>query len=115
MRRGFSLIEALVALVIFGFGMLALGATSAVVARDLGAANRRARAHALASMRVEQLRVSACTDTSGRYADTRAGMTEVWRIEADGPRRAITDSVAFAVARGRRSSVVQRAWLLCPS
>ena len=61
--KGFTLIEVLIALVIFEFGMLALAATSAVAARDLGVANRRMKANAIARNRVELLRADACRPT----------------------------------------------------
>jgi Tfp pilus assembly protein PilV len=112
-RKGFPLIEVLVALLIFEFGMLALAATSAVIARDLGAATRRARAHAQASHRVEGLRGTACSAGNVTAGLTHDGLTEVWRVDATGDRRALADSVSFALSNGRRSHVVLRAWLLC--
>lgn len=111
---GFSLIETLVALLIFEFGMLALTAASAVVARDLGDATRRSRAHTLAGNRVEQLRAQACSRNDQGSARTASGLTEFWRIQGSGPARVITDSVVVALSRGRRSSVVVRGWAICP-
>jgi Tfp pilus assembly protein PilV len=114
-RPAFTLIEVLVALVIFEFGMLALAATSAVVARDIGSATRRAHAYALAGRRVEELRANACSGAAVTAAQAREGFVEVWRVDASGAVRAIADSVVFTLSRGRRSHVVLRAWLVCPS
>ena len=115
MRNGFTLIEVLIALVIFAFGMLALAATSAVAARDLAEANHRMRAQAIASNRVEQLRAGACGLSSMGGAEIRGPLKEIWRIDAVGSRRIIADSVEFPSTRGRRSSLVLRGWMLCPS
>lgn len=115
MRDGFTLIEVLIALVIFEFGMLALAATSAVAARDLAEANHRMRAQAIASNRVEQLRAGACELSSAGGAETRGRLKEFWWVEAVGSRRIIADSVEFPSIRGRRSSLVLRGWMLCPS
>jgi len=112
MRRGFTLIEALIALVLFEFGMLALVATNALIARDLAAFKRRASAHALASQRVELLRARACDAPAAGVADS-AGFVETWTVAVQGSHSSIVDSVAFALPRGRQSSVVVRASLLC--
>ena len=111
--RGFTLIEVLIALVIFEFGMLALAATTAVAARDLGVANRRMQAHAVARSRVELLRAGACGASTIGTADLRGGLREFWRTDAIGSRRVITDSIEYAVDHGRRASFVLHGWTLC--
>jgi type IV pilus modification protein PilV len=115
MRRGFTLIEVLIALVIFEFGMLALAATSAVAARDLAEANHRIRAQTIASNRVEQLRAHACQLSSVGGVEVRGRLKEFWRVQAEGSRRIIADSVEFPTTRGRRTSLVLRGWALCAS
>ena len=100
------------ALVLFEFGMLALVATSALVARDVAAFKRRAMAHALATQRVERLRPSACVAPAAGIVDS-AGFAETWTVTSQGSRRIISDSVAFALPRGRRSNVVIRTSILC--
>lgn len=112
MRGGFTLIEALVALVIFEFGMLAVVATSALVARDIAAFKRRTLAHALAMQRVELLRPVAC-EAPGAGSIDSAGFVETWSVASQGVRRTISDSVAFVLPRGRPANVVVRATTLC--
>jgi Tfp pilus assembly protein PilV len=112
MRAAFTLIEVLVAMVLFEFGMLALAATSAVTARSFGIAVRRARAQSVAAARVEQLRAGACATTPPGQA-THPGFTESWRVEAIGRRRLIEDSVEIVLPQARRASVVRHAWALC--
>ena len=114
MRKGFTLVEALVALVIFEFGMLAVVATSAVAARDLGTAHRRAHALALGRERVGMLHAAACSSAASGTALGASGFVETWRVEIDGRRRLVSDSVAFTAARGNRSSLVVRAAAVCP-
>ena len=114
MRRGFTLLEVLVALVLLEFGMLALMVASAVAARDLGVATRRIRAQWLASDRVERLRAAACATAQSGQATAPGAMTETWDVQVIGARRIITDSVEMRLPNARRSSVVVRAWMLCP-
>lgn len=113
MRSGFTLIETIVALVLFQFGMLALAGTSAVVARDLAAAQRSLRAQSLARNRVELLRAGPCPSPVRGSATIPGGLRENWSVEAAGPRRAIVDSVDFALPRGRRGHVVLRSAVMC--
>jgi Tfp pilus assembly protein PilV len=111
-RTAFTLVEVLVALVLFEFGMLALAATSAMAARELAAANLNFRAQAVARNRVELLRASGCPAPG--VGDGRTGvLKEFWRVEAAGRLRIISDSVDFRLPRARRGSHVRRAWTIC--
>jgi len=107
------MVEALVALVLFEIGILALVASGAIAARDLASANRRTRARLVAAARVEILRTHVCAGGSSGHTELPGGLSEFWRGEGSGAARAITDSVAYELPAGRRSSVVVRAWALC--
>ena len=111
-EQGFTLVEVIVALLLLEFGVLALLGATAVAARDLGVANRRARAQWLASDRVALLRAQACTGPQAGRA-TAQGLTETWRVEVLGSRSVISDSVDFPTTGGRRANVVTRSWVWC--
>ena len=113
MRAGFTLIEALIALVLFQIAALALAATTAVAARDLAIANRHARAEALARDRVARLRSSACAGAAGGSRQHAGGLEEYWRVTIDGQARKVSDSVVLRLPGGRVSAVVMTAWELC--
>lgn len=113
MRRGTSLLEALLALLLLEFGLLALLGAAVVSARDLGTAARRLRAQTLARNRVEQLRLTACTAAPGGGATWPGGITEIWRVERVGPARIVTDSVVLQASGRTKEAVVQRGWSLC--
>jgi Tfp pilus assembly protein PilV len=112
-RKGFTLVEAIVALLLFEFGMLALAAASAVAARDIAYAQRSMRAQALARHRVELLRANACPAPGSGTAEAPGGLREFWRVDATGPLRIISDSVDLMLPGGRRGDVVLRAWTIC--
>jgi type II secretory pathway pseudopilin PulG len=59
-RRGFTIVEALVAVMLLAAGLLALAGTSASVSRLIGEGRRSSRAGALAFQRLESLRTTAC-------------------------------------------------------
>ena len=111
-RAGFSLVETLVALVLFQIAMLALAAGAAVAARDLAAARRMAMAHEMARNRVEQLAAVSCPTPSAGTSATH-GFIEHWRVERRERSRAISDSVAFPRPNGKVGMFVARATILC--
>jgi Tfp pilus assembly protein PilV len=110
---GFTLIETIVALVLFQIGMLALVATTGVAARDLADAVLRRRASAVARNRAEALIASACRGAASGSAVLPGGLLEVWRVDAAGDSRAVVDSIDVPLPRGRRTSVVARRWTVC--
>lgn len=115
MRRapaGFTLVETLVALLIFEFAMLALIATSAVAARDLAAARRLDRAWEAAWNRVERL-APGCPAAQTGTATQPSGATEYWTVRASGRERHILDSVVFRASGGAQRAVVARTVVLC--
>jgi Tfp pilus assembly protein PilV len=113
MRGGFTLVEVVVALLLFELGMLALTGVAAVAARDLASANRTARAHALARNRVEMLRSARCPPPASG-STSASGTTERWRVTAEKNTRRIADSVEFTLPSGRVRRVIREAWILCP-
>jgi Tfp pilus assembly protein PilV len=112
-RAGFTLVEVIVALVLFQFGMLALAATSAVAARELAVARHSARARAVARDRVESFRAISCPSASFGTVTHPGGLTESWRVEAVGLKRLIADSLEYALPRGQRGHFVLRTATIC--
>lgn len=112
MRKAFTLIETLVALVILEFAMLALAAATAVAARDFAAAHRGIKAQEIARNRLEELTATAC---AGPQSGSRvvAGYTERWEIAGDIPLRSIAVRVEYALSRGRRGDIHLRSSVLC--
>lgn len=111
-RPAFTLVETLVALVLFQFAMLALTAGAAVAARDLADARRMTTAHAMARDRVEWLASLSCP-SSGSGTLRAGGYTQHWRVDPSGDRRLIRDSVVYARPNGRSGFVVARGAKLC--
>jgi hypothetical protein len=109
MRAGFTLVETLVALLLFQIGMLA------VAARDIAIARRTAQARDVARNRIETLRATACGIPTGSEgsATPAAGVVEHWRVSSDGGSREIVDSVVYQLPAGRSASVVIRGGALC--
>jgi len=90
---GFSLVEALVALVLVDVALLAIVHTHAVVVRRRNEMRARSAAIAAATTRVEQLLASPCTAASG-VVSTRL-LSEIWSQRIDPHVREVADSVVF--------------------
>ena len=86
---GFTLIEVLVALVVFAVGVLGLAAETAALTGVLARARRAAAVSAAAAARLERLRAGACvdrrdgTETLSRGSTTFATLQWTWSPARD--------------------------------
>jgi len=99
-RRGATLIELLVALVLFDLTLLALVGASALTARRIGDAQRRQRALTAAVSRAERFIASPCAETTSGEAIAERGVAERWRSTLFAGGRSITDSVVISPRGG---------------
>ena len=112
-RRGFTVVEVLVALVIVTVGLLGVAGASAMALRASNAALRERAAVTRARTRLALLQAAGCGRATGGELPLAAGLVDRWRVEAavNGVRlmqvRAEWDDV------GRRRSVLLRSALLC--
>lgn len=111
---GFTILETLVALMIFNVGILGLAATAAVVTRMIRQGRGASAVAALASGRLEVLRSEGCRPPSGG-TETRDGVTVEWAVTMPPfPRaRMIEVRLRRATPRGERADTLN-AVLLCP-
>jgi Tfp pilus assembly protein PilV len=92
-RRGGSLIELLVALILLDLALLSLATVGAVTAKRLGDAGRRSRAARAATNRVERLAALPCSAAAGGSATVERGMTESWIVQRVGQSMEVSDSI----------------------
>ena len=83
-RRGFTLLEVLIALVLLSIGILGVSMSAALVSRMVGDGSRLTLAAAIATARLEQLRSIPCASATSGTAVTR-GVEERWSVAALGP------------------------------
>ena len=104
--EGYTLIEVVVALLLFTVGGLALVGTSAVVGRELSANAVRERAGRVAETRLELLRAACRGGTAGRE---RVGQIEsVWSVGfPDSDRVSLVESITYPTRRGGRTDSYQ--------
>jgi prepilin-type N-terminal cleavage/methylation domain-containing protein len=113
-RRGFTLVELMVTVMLLALGLTGVVATSSAVSRMMGASLHEASASLLAASRFETLRGSTCASIVAGTASAN-GITEKWVVTAITPRLLdVTDSVTFT-PMSRRASVTQayRSFVRC--
>jgi len=106
-RRGFTLVELIVSVLLIDVALLALVAGSAVVVRRQVVLRTRLGAARIAANRLESLSIAPCADVSGTARNER-GIVETWQATI-GPasRRDLRDSVAYADGPDQRSIILR--------
>ena len=99
---GYTLIEIIVALLLFTIGGLALVSTSALIARATNADGIRERAGRIAASRLEILSVECQGAVSGR--ETLQQVESEWSVTPlDSARVSVLETVTYPTPEGRRT------------
>ena len=102
LHKGYTLIEIVVALLLFTVGGLALVATSAVIGRELNANAIRERAGRIAGSRLEILAAGCRVATAGR--EVRGGIESEWTAAfPDSGRVSLLESIVYPIPGGSRT------------
>jgi Tfp pilus assembly protein PilV len=97
-RIGYTLVEIIVALLVFTVGALALAASSAVIARTMEANALRERAARVAASRVELVKSECATAVSG--AEMREQIESHWIVGRTANAVSILVSTRYSSASG---------------
>ena len=93
-KRGFTVIEVLIAVIVLVVGLLGLVTTAALVTRMVGRGTRASKATLFAQQKVEGLRATTCASLAGG-ADTVAPYTRKWIVTTVGNARRIQVIVGY--------------------
>lgn len=94
-RRGFTLAELIIAIVILVVGVLGLASTAAVVMKQITASSMQTRAAIMAQSRLERLRAMPCANMADGTASSN-GITETWRVTVSARTATLVDVVTWA-------------------
>lgn len=109
-RKGVSIVEVLVALVVLSGGLLLLAGGSITVTRDLVQARLASQAATMAETRLDLLRARAASTVprcaaplfaSSRTPVTYEGVTLSWIVPPSGAARVVRAVASYPVGRGR--------------
>lgn len=122
-RRGFTIIEVLIAVVVLGAGVLALASSSAAVSRIIGRGRTATISAQAAEDQLERLRSYAtatdpkCTSTRFRSStgvQQRQGVSVSWFVEnSTADVRPVEVYVTYRVPPGRTRTDTLRTRILC--
>lgn len=112
-RRGFTLIEVMVAMVLLAVGLLALASGSVAVMRQMRSGNKAAVAAMVAQTRMERLRSKGCSNLSSGSATTM-GMPEKWTVTVAIARvNAVAETVFYSSRAGKRDTIALKGAVPC--
>jgi len=106
-RRGFSLVEVMIALVILTTGILALAATAGGVTKLIALGGRLSGSAAAAEGRFETLRATTCTSLTAGSATDGIYSTS-WTVTTGGTTgllRTVVLTVSYSNGRSTRSDI----------
>lgn len=110
-RRGFTLVELLVAVLLIDVGVLAMVAGTAVITRRQNAMRVRAAAAQIAANRIQHLTAGGCVATTGSIANQWNNEYFSATIAAPAVRE-LRDSVVFSID-GAPHAIVIRSRVSC--
>ena len=101
-RRGMTMVEMMVALLVIGVGLLALSGSAGLVTRQLGGGSRQALAATVAQAHLEKLRSLSCASVaSGK--DTVRGIVSTWTATSVTRGKSVSLTVQYGTTRGTRA------------
>ena len=101
-KRGFTLVELIIAIIILVVGVLGLASTAAVVMRQITASSMQTRAAMRGQSRLEALRSMPCANMVNGTA-TSAGITETWRVTVNARTATMVNVVTWTENKVTRS------------
>lgn len=112
-RRGFSLVELIVAMVLLVIGVMGLVAVSGYAIRQASSTDRSTVATLVAQSRMERLRSLSCGNITNGTATTR-GIAESWTVTAVGSNsRQVTGTFTYTSRSGATQQLTQATTILC--
>lgn len=121
-QRGLSLIEVIIAIVILGVGILAMGATAGAVTTTLTGSRAATQATQMAMGEMERLRVAArstkplcaaATFSSSVGVMKQNGVSMTWTVPPTGTSREVQVTVTYPQGRGRTKTETFRTLVPC--
>lgn len=110
--RGLTLVEILIAIVVFAVGVLATASTGALVTRALADGRRMTTAALAGSSRIERLRHIAqatdprCSALAGGSATSQGWILERWSVTSMRRLRVVITTVTYRGPRGVRTDSI---------
>jgi len=114
-RRGFSLVELMVAMMLLTVGVLGLAAVSAYAVRQDGTATRASTATLVAQSRMEWLRARRCASIASSSSPIQTnGVTESWTVTNVGTKTVtVAGTFTYKARRGQNRTIQETTTITC--
>lgn len=112
-RRGFTVVEVLVALIVVSVGLLGVAGTAAIALRSASAASREQSALSRARTRLALLESAGCSSAASGERHLPSGLLDRWTVGPLANRARLVDVSADWDDTGRRRTLALRSALLC--
>ena len=110
-QRGYTIVELLVAVMIFSVGLLAMAGSASVIMSTLTSTQSRTIAASVAESRFERVRATPCVNRAAGSALSR-GISEAWTLDRLARADDVTVNVTFLSNRRQRTETF-RSFLPC--
>ena len=112
-RRGFTLIEMIIAIMVMSIGIMGLAGTASYVAMQMGGGNAQTVAAALATKVSDSLSARRCSAlVSG--SQTKRGVSISWTVADSSRTRWVTEQVQYRPKRGPMKTLNYVTVIQCP-
>jgi prepilin-type N-terminal cleavage/methylation domain-containing protein len=112
-RRGFTLIEMIIAIMVMSIGIMGLAGTASYVATQMGGGNAQTIAAALATKVSDSLSARRCSAlVSG--SQTKRGVSISWDVADSSRTRWVTEQVQYRPKRGPMKTLNYMTVIQCP-
>jgi Tfp pilus assembly protein PilV len=101
-KSGFTLLEAVLALLLFSVGGLGLAAATATITRSLALSSIRERSARVAAARIETLHSLACAAMTGGTESVN-GISSSWSATLAGSRVLVSEAVTYKLGAQTRT------------
>jgi type IV pilus assembly protein PilV len=112
-RRGLTLIEMIIAIIVMSIGIMGLAGTASFVAMQMGGGNAQTIAAALATKVSDSLSARRCSAlVSG--SQTKRGVSISWTVADSSRTRWVTEQVQYRPKRGPMKTLNYMTVIQCP-
>ena len=114
-RRGLTLIEMIIAIIVMSIGIMALAGTASYVGTQMGGGRIQTIAAAMSTKIADSLSSRRCPSLVDG-TQTNRGVTVTWRVTPATPARTVTvvQSVQYTLKRGTTKTVSYQMIVECP-
>lgn len=112
-RRGFTLIEMIIAIIVMSIGIMGLAGTASYVAQQVGGGGAQTVAAAIATQVSDSLSARRCSALVAG-SKTKRGVTISWTIADSSRTKWVTEQVQYKPKRGATKTINYITVVQCP-